>query len=247
MNLLIDVGNTFVKAAIFSGNEKVYYSHLKSLSVDIIENLFIDFKGINAGILSGVREISQDMQQYLTNKLNQFIFLDHNTPIPFINTYKTKETLGRDRIALVAGAVSLFKGHNVLIIDLGTAITYDFLSENGAYLGGNIAPGMRTRFRSLNDYTGKLPLLDKRDDFMLIGNNTDDAIISGVITGISFEINGYIDYFNSKYKDLKVVLTGGDCNFFAGRLKNAIFAEEDLLFLGLNNILTYNTLTKSNE
>ena len=163
------------------------------------------------------------------------------TEVPFKNLYKTPKTLGVDRIALVAGAVSQFSGHNILVIDAGTCITFDFVNSEGEYLGGAISPGLKMRFNSLNYFTANLPLLeiDELTDF--IGKNTKESINSGVINGAIQEIDGVINQYNKKFLDLTVVLTGGDTNFLAKQLKSSIFANQNLLLQGLNRILIHNT------
>ncbi|MGL4492132.1 MAG: type III pantothenate kinase, partial [Tannerellaceae bacterium] len=154
--------------------------------------------------------------------------------------YKTPNTLGRDRLAAVVGAHSIKPGHNLLVIDAGTAITYEFLNAEGCYMGGNISPGMKTRFKALNYYTQKLPLLNEDGDTPDLGDSTETAIRSGVVNGVVFEIDGYINSLRSKYSDLFVFLTGGHSFYFERRLKNSIFADINLVLIGLNTILDYN-------
>ena len=247
MNLLIDIGNSFSKVAVYGNQERLFFSVYKNISVKDLKEIVLSFPLLSSAILSSVAEDLDDIICYLDKKFDTFISLNYKTKLPFSIGYKTPSTLGMDRIALVAGALAVFPGNNILAIDMGTAITYDLITKGDYYKGGNISPGIDTRFKSLHDHTRKLPLLERKDDFPVLGESTEDAIISGVLTGIVFEIDGYIYSLKTKYNDLKVVLTGGDSIFFAGRLKNTIFAEYDLIFLGLNKILKYNTLTKSND
>ncbi|MFT7498501.1 MAG: type III pantothenate kinase, partial [Porticoccaceae bacterium] len=145
-----------------------------------------------------------------------------------------------DRIALASASVFKFPNKNVLVIDAGTCITYDFIDKKGVYYGGAIAPGIEMRYKSLYTFTDKLPLLDVTDPKQLTGNSTEESIHSGIVNGILSEIEGMIDRYKEKNKELTVVLTGGDTNFLAKRLKNSIFANPNFLLEGLNNILNYN-------
>jgi type III pantothenate kinase len=128
----------------------------------------------------------------------------------------------------------------VLVIDAGTAITYEMITAENEYLGGNISPGMETRFKALNQFTGKLPLVTPSDDFQLLGTNTESAIRAGVQLGLLFEVEQYITYFNNIYQNLEIIITGGNAKFFDKKLKNSIFVHFNLTLIGLNRILEYN-------
>ena len=145
-----------------------------------------------------------------------------------------------DRIAGIVGAYSVFPGENVLVIDAGTAITYDLLNRKGDYLGGNISPGLNMRYKALHFYTGKLPLLQSAEDPPFIGEDTNSAIHAGVQNGLVMEMQAYINRLEEEYKNIKIILTGGDANFFDRKLKNPIFVFSNLLSIGLNFILNYN-------
>ena len=134
----------------------------------------------------------------------------------------------------------MFPSTNNLIFDFGTAITIDFINANNQYLGGNISPGLNTRFKALHHYTGKLPLIEKNEHFEMTGKTTEEAIISGVQKGIVYEIEGYIREMQSSFANLNVIFTGGDAFFFEKKVKNSIFVEPMLVFFGLNRILEYN-------
>ena len=155
--------------------------------------------------------------------------------------YKTPETLGVDRIAASVGAKAIYKDTDLLVIDIGTCVTFDFINSKNEYLGGAIAPGFQMRFKALNYFTGKLPLVafDKKQ-LKLIGNTTESSIISGVYNGMKNEIEGVINDYIIQYETLKVVVTGGDTNLFDLEPKNRIFADEFLVLKGLNEILNYN-------
>jgi type III pantothenate kinase len=189
--------------------------------------------------MSNVASISDSKLKKIKN-LVQIHIISSLTEVPFKNLYKTPETLGVDRIALVAGAVSQFSGHNVLVIDAGTCITFDFVNSEGEYIGGAISPGLKMRFNSLNHFTANLPLLEKDDLIDFIGKNTKESMNSGVINGVIQEIDGVINQYKKKFLDLTVVLTGGDTNFLSKQLKSSIFANQNLLLHGLNKILILN-------
>ena len=171
----------------------------------------------------------------------QVLRLDSNTKLPFKNLYKTPKTLGVDRMALVSASVNQYPDSNVLIIDAGTCITYDFVNSEGEYLGGAISPGIKLRYQSLNNFTANLPLLEAEIPNGIIGDSTSQAIHSGVINGILRELDGIIAEYQKKYPDLTVILTGGDSNFLSNQLKNSIFANSNFLLEGLNYILEFNT------
>ena len=211
----------------------------KKFDVDELESLFgkYDFKH---GILSTVIGKNEVLNDYLRGKLRRFIFLDETVKLPTTVQYETPETLGKDRLAAAVGANYLEPGKDLLVIDAGTAITYELIEASGAYLGGNISPGMTTRFKALNFYTKKLPLVTEQEEVPLLGTNTESAIQAGVVNGIVYEMDGYIEKLRIKYPNLLVFLTGGHSFYFESRLKNSIFADINLVLTGLNRILEYN-------
>tara|TARA_R110002073_G_scaffold279026_1_gene442803 strand:+ start:32299 stop:33024 length:726 start_codon:yes stop_codon:yes gene_type:complete len=238
MNLIIDIGNTRAKVAVFQQNKLVLtdvvsYTDL-SKKIKILQKEF----DIPNCIIASVGKINANNLKILSSFKN-LVPLNHSTKAPFVNTYKTPKTLGVDRIALVAAAVSSYPNKNVLIIDAGTCITYDFVDRSKQYFGGAISPGIGIRYRALNTFTANLPEL-KIADFSLIGKNTNESIHSGVLNGTIQEINGIIEQYQNKYSNLTVVLTGGDINFLAKKLKSSIFANPIFLLEGLNSILIHN-------
>lgn len=239
MNLTIDIGNTRNKIAIFDQNEIVETAIIEDLNEAGIEKLKEKYN-IDAVILSSVKKPNKKLINYLRSNVDLFIDLDEHTAIPIENLYNSKSTLGKDRLAAVVGANNIFPDTNVLVIDLGTAITFDLVNNKNQYLGGTISPGLNLRFKALNQFTDQLPLLEKREKFEIIGNETHNAIISGVQSGIIFEINGYIHQLKKDYDNLKTILTGGDAIFFDKMLKNTIFVNLNLNFVGLNIILEFN-------
>ena len=239
MNLAIDIGNTRVKAAVFEEDKLIELLVFdKKIIVSKIKKI-IKNHTISAGIISNVGSISESKLAQL-NKSFKFIVISASLKVPFNNLYKTPNTLGVDRIALVAAAVKQFPNTNVLIIDAGTCITFDFVDVNASYLGGAISPGIKMRYKALNKFTANLPLIDALELHDFIGKNTEESIISGVLNGVKNEINGIIEDYYLKYLDLTVVLTGGDTNFLSKQLKSSIFANQNFLLQGLNEILKFN-------
>ncbi|MEE4197415.1 MAG: type III pantothenate kinase [Bacteroidales bacterium] len=240
MNLTIDIGNSRSKLAVIRGGEIIEVSGSDGLNPEVIQEITKRYPGIRNVILSTVRNPDPALVDLLKSQFENFIELTEETPIPIKNLYQTKNTLGKDRLASVVGANNIFPDTNVLVIDLGTAATFDLINEQNQYLGGNISPGLTMRFKALHHFTDRLPLLEKKDTYPLIARNTNEAIISGVLNGLSFEIDSYINTLKTKYNDLKVFLTGGDAIFFDKKLKNTIFVNLNLNFTGLNRILEYN-------
>jgi len=195
-------------------------------------------------ILSSVKPVDDEILQFLSGNFDLFIELDHQTELPIKNLYETPETLGKDRLAAAVGANELFPDQNLLIIDAGTAITYDLVSEKNEFIGGNISPGLQMRFKALNHFTGKLPLVSYSDEFQNIGRNTTDAIRAGVQNGILYEIAQTIELFNKNYQNLQIVMTGGDSIFFDKKLNYTIFVHFNITLIGLNRILEYNAKNK---
>ena len=240
MNLIIDIGNTRVKAAVFESDRMKEV--LVFDEVDFFDKIdfFLKKYKINNGILSTVKNLPSDFLKKLEKRC-PILLLNGQTKVPFINKYATKGTLGVDRVALVANASLVFQNRNVLIIDAGTCITYDFINTNNEYLGGAISPGINMRYDSLNNFTSKLPKLEKTEVNNFIGNSTESSMHSGVINGVLAEISSFIINYKAENEDLTVVLTGGDTYFLAKQLKSSIFANPNFVLEGLNRILIYNT------
>jgi type III pantothenate kinase len=198
-----------------------------------------ELQQVNQVILSSVRDYSDEIRNLLNSQFH-CIELSPAVPLPIKLNYQTVATLGNDRIALAVAAAGLFPGQNVLIIDAGTCITYDFINVNNEYCGGGISPGILMRFKALNTFTSKLPLVSKVNYAGLIGDSTDNSIRSGVINGTIAEVNGIIEQYEHMFSDLKILLTGGDTNYFDKNLKNNIFANSNLVLEGLNMILDCN-------
>ena len=238
MNLIFDIGNSSTKLAVFDGVEKVTIFQSRDFSCEKLAKKLSLFK-IDKAIISSVKEIPEFIIDLLSVNIQLVHILSHKSKLPFKNDYETPETLGPDRIAAVAGAYKIFPGADILIIDAGTAITFDFLSGN-SYKGGNISPGLRMRFKALNKFTDKLPLITPESEYSFPGHNTSAAITAGVVTGMIYEINEYIRTFKKKHSDAKVVLTGGDGVFFKDKIINRHLYMPDIVIDGLNFILDYN-------
>ncbi|HWS00144.1 MAG TPA: type III pantothenate kinase [Prolixibacteraceae bacterium] len=240
MNLVIDIGNSRTKTAIFSERKLVETSVFDELTCDHLTDFVTRYPGIDQVILSTVSTASQDVLTFLKTKFPCFLELNHQTPVPIEINYLTPGTLGLDRLAAAIGARILFPGHDLLVIDAGTAVTFDLVERNGTFAGGNISPGLRSRFRALHEFTGKLPLVDETGACPVIGKSTEEAIRSGVVNGMILEIDGMIDLLKKKRPELQPVLTGGDAQFFERRLKSTIFVKFEITLIGLNRILEYN-------
>lgn len=241
MNLILDIGNTLVKTAIVDPQEQIRHKDTReNLSVRELEQMLKDFPAISTGILSTTRETDPAMEDFLNGRLERYIRFGPVVPTPLINLYKTPQTLGADRLAAAVGAWATAPAQELLIVDLGSAITIDRVSSRAEYLGGNISPGMSMRFEALHRFTDKLPLGEPSGDFRLTGDSTAAAIRGGVINGIVHEIDGYIERIEAENGPLNVFFTGNDANFFADKVKKPIFVVCDLVIKGLNRILLYN-------
>jgi type III pantothenate kinase len=240
MNLIIDLGNSKIKVAVFESDTLILkdvfgYSDWKNNIKNTLE------KNINIAhvVVSNVSNVSNDDLLFI-NEYSKLFFISSKVKLPFYNLYETPKTLGIDRIALAGGAVLTFPKMNRLVIDAGTCITYDFIDEQDNYHGGAISPGIRLRYEALHNYTAKLPLLEKDDIDELIGSSTVKSIHSGVLNGVSGEIDSFINRYSEIHKNFIIILTGGDAVFLAKRLKNTIFANPNFLLESLNQIFQYN-------
>ena len=240
MNLIIDIGNTFTKIGIFDKGEIVQTISIDRFSCLRLKELMNLYPDLSHAILSIVKSQDVDLVNCLKSSFNTFIEFNHKTPVPLENLYLSKETLGLDRIATAVGSVSLFPGQNLFVIDAGSAITFDLIDKANRFWGGNISPGLNMRFRALNEFTGRLPLVKSADQFPQIGKTTEDAILAGVQNGMILEIDGMIDQIKRDWPDCIVILTGGDSFFFDKKLKNIIFVKFEITLIGLNCILEYN-------
>jgi len=239
VNLAIDIGNTSVHAGVFAQNILIRTFRYHAFNPPRIRSLRQRYFIQNV-IVSSVNDFNPRSFSILSRQVRCFMEFSSQTPIPIENLYKTPDTLGKDRLAGVTGGQSLFPGRPLLVIDAGTAITYDFLNAAGQYQGGNISPGLTMRLGALHKYTRRLPRVQPRRQTPVMADNTVEAIAAGVQNGIIYEMNQYIEHFTNQYPGLITILTGGDSFFFDNKLKYPIFVEPNLILIGLNKILKYN-------
>jgi len=238
MNLCIDIGNTRIKWGIFEEDSLVHKDSFQRNYTSKLEEVFKKYQ-IKRSISSSTRKKASSMEKLVADYCEHTI-LDYKTPLPIKNMYKTPETLGRDRIAAVVAAHAKYSQKGNLVIDLGTCITYDFISLNGDYLGGNIAPGVHMRLNAMHHFTDGLPLIDMKLPNKILGDSTETAMQNGAVRGTIMEINSFLNTMSDFYGELNVILTGGDAIFFGELLNTEIFVAPSLVLTGLNEILKYN-------
>jgi type III pantothenate kinase len=239
MQLVIDIGNTRVKAAVFEQKELKHFFVYDSTGALLNADLISQYKASHCIVGTVVNKIETFVNDL--KKQSDVILFSSETPIPIKNLYKSAHTLGSDRLAAAIGANAVARNTNVFVVDAGTCIKYNFVNENNEYLGGGISPGLQMRFKAMNQFTSRLPLLEADPEFNeLIGTDTSGSMHSGAQMGAVAEVQGFIDGYASRFNNLKVFLTGGDADFFAKRLKKPIFADQFLILKGLNEILEYN-------
>lgn len=241
MNLIIDIGNSFSKLILFKENKIALFEKHVVLEKTQLEKIVKKFPELSLAMLSNVGEQQAWIAKFLDNFSIKTLVLSRSLSLPFEISYKTPHSLGVDRIALIAGAYVDFPNRNVLVIDAGTCITYDFMDKDHKYLGGGIAPGLQMRLKAMHDHTANLPLIDwKGDHIELIGQTTEACMLSGAVHGIKAEVKGIIESYKMRYPNLTVIITGGDQMLFDKDLKSSIFADAYLLAKGMNFILNYN-------
>ena len=245
-NLTIDNGNTSVKVAFFIGTQVVATNRFVRRDVRLLNRFISNYKPETAIVCSTASSAaSQRIEQLVDSRCKQVIHLTHETPMPISLGYRTPHTLGHDRIATAVGAWTIAQqqggASDVLVIDAGTAITYDLVTANGCFAGGNIGPGMALRFKSLHEHTGRLPMVEPDGDTPVVGYDTETAIRSGVMLGLIGEIRNYIADLKCSHPNLKVFITGGDGKLLHDRLADEhIIYNEHLAAEGLNRIHLYN-------
>ena len=237
MKLVIDIGNTNIKLALFDDKRAIKFSNIYNCNLKEIQ-AFVDKVVVKSSIISSVRDLNSDILR-IASYFNAIIF-SYETPVPIINNYKSPDTLGNDRLAAVVGAAFLYPEKDILVFDAGTCLTIDFINFKNEYIGGRISPGIQMRFKALNTFTDKLPLIYKEKNSNIIGKDTNSSIISGVQMGILAEVELIISEYKLQNPDIICIVTGGDCFFFEKALKNSIFANPNLVLIGLNEILDYN-------
>jgi type III pantothenate kinase len=239
MDLTVDIGNSSIKTGLFNSEKLISVRSFHSINHQKLLQYALK-RNVKNIIISSVKKSSIQYTQRMKKFFRNFIELTPSLPLPIKIRYKTRNTLGQDRIAAAVGANYLFPQKDVFVIDMGSAITYDLVSRNKEFTGGNISPGMNMRFKALHEFTSQLPLYQPLNQKKLLGESTKEAIISGVQNGITFETERYIENIKSIYPKSEIIITGGDSKFFDNKLKYTIFAEPDLIILGLYKILKYN-------
>lgn len=242
MNLVIDIGNTRAKIALFHENEYVEKAILDYLTLDALSD-YTKGHNIEGVIMSVTGRDTEGVEKTLREKYF-FIQLNQQTPIPIENRYGTPETLGKDRLAAVVAAQFLSPGQNCLAIDAGTCITYNFLNSAGQFLGGNIAPGLNMRLKAMHHFTAKLPLIERQTEGAmpdLVGTTTEHAMRNGAQMGLLAEVEGFVERFQKQFGATQVIITGGDGAFLHQHLSiKKIYFEPNLVLIGLNRILNFN-------
>jgi type III pantothenate kinase len=246
MNVIIDIGNTRTKIALFQKNTVIEKAIWEHLTLDEL-SAWLQRHPVKNIILTASGQITEGVVQFL-QKHYFFIQLDHTTLLPIVNDYGTPQTLGKDRLAAAVAANFLFPNKNCLYLDSGTCITYNFIDAKGHFKGGNIAPGLNMRLKAMHHFTAKLPLIVKNREGIsisdLVGKTTEQAMLNGAHIGLISEVEGFIQRFKKTYGSIKVILTGGDGAFLYQNIgyKQVIY-EPDLVLIGLNQILNYNSST----
>lgn len=236
MNLIVDIGNSTAKAAVFKDGEMVLRKRLNANLEDGIAMIVEEFD-IDACAYSSVGKVRPELDEAIKHMVPEVFHVTGETATPLICDYLTPETLGADRLAAAVGAAYCCPGHDLLIVDAGTCITYDYVSASGHYLGGNISLGMGMRLRALHEQTARLPLVSAEGEAPLIGRNTQQAIRTGVIRGMDYEIKSYIRDMRQQHADARVFLTGGNGYRFAQEYE--VERNDALVEIGLNCILEY--------
>lgn len=235
MNLIIDEGNTAVKLALFEHEKLIHLERCTHEERAFAISELYKSHAINASIYASVGSLYQTLPERSRN-----FVLDRTLKFPFLNRYKSPDTLGVDRMVLAAGACFTYPKQNVLIIDAGTCITYDVVDAKKQYWGGAISPGLSMRFKAMNAFTARLPLLEYEGKHSVLGYDTNSSMISGVLEGIVGEISHFISSFEQQFGEMQVILTGGDTENLAKAIKKAIFANSNFLLESMNNLLNYN-------
>lgn len=245
MQLILDIGNSSSKFAVFKGDDIIDLGYIKNESSHHeIADLLTKHVHINKSIVSSVRE-NPPYISFVKDNITT-LELTHTTPLPIKIRYKSPETLGRDRIASAVAACAIF-GTPVLSIDAGTCITFDFINDLGEYIGGAISPGIDMRLKAMHTFTGKLPYVNFKnitEPLAFIGQSTQECLLTGAVNGTIYEIEQTITYYKEQYPSLKIVICGGDSTFLAKAIKNSIFADPLLVLKGLNIILQFNVPDK---
>jgi len=240
LNLIIDIGNTRAKTALFDDGRIVAASSWERIDGDVLARLSAEYPPICKAVVSSTGADAGPVVEMLTRRIGRCLHFRPGVPVPLACSYASPETLGPDRLAAAVGAAALYPGRNILIADFGTAVTVDLVTADGTYRGGFISPGVAARFRALHEYTAHLPLCSPTGAVLPVGDSTRTCIEQGVMSGLAYEIEGHIARMGEKNDDLLIIFAGGDAKYFVKRIKNAIFADCDPVLFGLDRILEYN-------
>lgn len=242
MNLIFDIGNSRVKVALVEGSQIEAWECGEACDArmrEVVEAMIERAKPRHA-MLSSTRGDMNSLVEWVESRVERLLRFDHATPIPMVNSYATPETLGCDRLAAAIGAEVLYGVEDRLVIDFGSAITIDLITCSGGFEGGVISPGVGMRLWALNDRCARLPLCAPTQVDRDVARTTRSAIEQGVMRGVLYEVEGHIARFEKKYGKNSIIFTGGDAKYFDKQIKSAIFAQRDLVVVGLNRILEYN-------
>lgn len=240
MNLVIDIGNTRAKFAVFDGGRTVASWTAERIGEESVAAALAAWPGVRKAVVSSTGADPQPVMRALSRRIGRCLLFGPGVPVPLACDYASPETLGADRLAAAVGVATQYPGRNVLVVDFGTAVTADLVTADGTFRGGFISPGAGTRFRALHDYTARLPLCSPTDEILPLGDSTVSCIEQGVMSGLAYEIEGHIARIGEKNDDLLIIFAGGDAKYFVKRIKNAIFADCEPVLCGLNRILEYN-------
>jgi len=241
-DLTVDVGNSFIKMAVFQGDDVISFIRQDQLEAEDLIHLIEKYK-IQGISYSASGDDNPEVISFL-KKHDKTVFLEHDTPMPIEIMYETPHTLGRDRIAAVLGAQHMFPKENVLVIDFGTCVTMEVLTKEGHYLGGNISPGAQMRLDAMHHFTDRLPLVEINGDDDFIGRSTESAIRNGAVLGTILEVESFISRAKERFGDCEVVFTGGGAKYLIDKFEHTIHHEPMLLHRGLHEILKYNEENK---
>jgi type III pantothenate kinase len=238
MNFVADFGNTRIKAALFLNSELTASKIYNSTEELINDSAF--YQRATKAIIGTVTDMHTEVENFLAQKIPTLLFR-HSTPIPIKNLYTSASTLGSDRLAASIGAWSLFPNCNVLTIDAGTCIKYNFVNEHNEYIGGAISPGLNMRLKAMQHFTSRLPYVQPDMNYdKLTGTSTEESLLSGALIGAAAEADSFIQHYSQKHQNLQVAFTGGDSAYLCKQLKNRFFAHPHLVLLGLNTVLDFN-------
>ncbi len=230
--LLLDIGNTATKVALANDIDNVHTFHRDVAMSEVVS--YAAQHDVKRCVVCKVAKYGDEIIDALKRNNIDIHIVTAQSKLNFVCKYGTPNTLGADRIAAIAAAIDICPDRPLLVIDAGTAITYDFVTREHTYVGGNIAPGMRLRFETLHNYTSQLPLCSASDYKSPIGDDTKSAIAAGITNGLRSELMYYEELAkNTLGDDFAIILGGGDYNFFALQTKNSIFASQNLALHGL--------------